>query len=379
MRELDLIRKDINGVDAEIRALFLKRMNLALEVAQTKAQTNDKIFKPDREIEIIEKNAQGIDDELKRKYTALLHSMMRASREYQYSEILRLNPSRFPISAWKEEPKAETVFYQGLPGAYQELAAEALFQNAKRTPVQTWETVFQSVRDGKADAGVVPAENTTAGTVQEVYDLLLAYDLYINHSYTMKINHCLAAIPNTKISDIKTVCSHPHALPQCQTFIDTYGFETEKALNTAIAAKKVKDENNIAFAAICSKEAAAHYGLEILAENINDQTQNETRFISVSKNLTAKPQDNRISIAFHVPNKPGSLSNILNILTDYHLDMTEIHSRPIKDSPWCYVFYVDFIGNLEDHSVKALLYQLHEELPYLKVIGSYQMLSATED
>ena len=156
MRELPAIRQDINDVDEQIRALFLKRMSLALEVAQTKAETDDKIYKPDREAEIIQKRTAGMDEELRLKYTALLQSMIRASREYQYSELLRQKPGRFPFHPAKTALDPKNVYYQGVPGAYQELAARALFPQCEPRNVPTWEQVFQSVRDGIAYIGVVP-------------------------------------------------------------------------------------------------------------------------------------------------------------------------------------------------------------------------------
>ena len=371
MRELSDIRQDINRVDEQIRALFLERMDLALEVAATKVETDDKIYKPDREAEIIEKRAAGMGDELRLKYTALLQSMIRASREYQYSEMLRQRPERFPLRPSGNEITPQTVYYQGVPGAYQELAARALFPQ--------WEQVFQSVRDGVADVGVVPVENTTAGTVSEVYDLLLAYDLSINKSYIKKISHCLAAVPGAALADIERVCSHPHALPQCHAFISEHGLEAIEVANTAIAAQSVQQKGDKHFAAICSREAANRYGLTILAEGINDLKHNETRFIAVSRKLTSLSADNRIEIAFRIPNVAGSLGRVLDVFTHYGIDMTSIYSRPVKDSPWCYVFYVDFTGNMQEHAVRALLYQLHEELPYIKVIGSYLVADATEE
>ncbi|WNX83089.1 prephenate dehydratase [Agathobaculum sp. NTUH-O15-33] len=379
MRDLPEIRADINGVDEQIRELFLKRMSLALEVAETKAETDDKIFKPDREAEILEKRAAGMEEELRLKYVALLQSMIRASREYQYSQTLRRAPSKFPIDAMPQALSPKTVYYQGVPGAYQELAARSLFPETEPQHVPTWEQVFQSVRDGVVDAGVVPVENTTAGTVSEVYDLLLQYDLSINRSTIKKIRHCLAAVPGASLGDVKQVCSHPHALPQCHDFIAEHGLEAIEVANTAIAAQNVAARGDKALAAICSRQAAELYGLSVLAEGINDLKHNETRFIAVSRNLTVQPEDNRIEIAFHIPNVAGSLRGVLDIFADYGVDMTEIHSRPMKDSPWCYVFYIDFTGNLNDHAVRAMLYQLYEELPYIKVIGSYRVAQTTEE
>ncbi|MDO4270754.1 MAG: prephenate dehydratase [Eubacteriales bacterium] len=379
MRELPAIRQDINEVDEQIRELFLKRMSLALEVAQTKAETDDKIYKPEREAEIIKKRATGMSEELRLKYVALLQSMIRASREYQYGETLRRNPAKFPFHPDRAPLEPQTVLYQGVPGAYQELAARALFPACEPQCVPTWEQVFQSVRDGKADVGVVPVENTTAGTVSEVYDLLLDYDLSIGRSYVKKISHCLAAVPGAALSDIERVCSHPHALPQCRAFISEHGLEAIEVANTAIAAQNVRQRGDKSLAAICSREAAERYGLSVLAEGVNDLKHNETRFIAVSRRLTCRPEDNRIEIAFHIPNVPGSLRGVLDLFADYGIDMTEIHSRPLKGSPWCYVFYIDFTGNMDEHAVRSLLYQLHEELPYIKVIGSYHAADATEE
>lgn len=377
MRDLPEIRGDINEVDAQMRELYLKRMALAQEVAKSKEQSGDQIFKPKREDEIIKMRATDMDDELRLKYVSFLKALMRSSREYQYSEFLRRNPNRFPLKPQTEAIAPETVYYQGLPGAYQELAASELFPNASITPVSAFEDVFTAVHDGIADAGVVPVENTTAGTVNEVYDLLAKHHLYINASCTKKIHHCLAAVPGAAIADIKTVCSHPHALPQCRAFIDTHGFAMQEVPNTAVAAKQVAERQDKSYAAICSEEAAKRYGLSVLQSNINDLSHNETRFIGVSPVLTALPTDNRIEIAFHIPNVAGSLYSVLGIFADYGIDMTEIHSRPLKDSPWSYIFYVDFVGNLFEHAIRALLSHLHEELPYLKILGSYRVADAS--
>ena len=379
MRELPAIRQDINAIDEQIRALFLQRMSLALEVAQAKAKTHDKIYKPDREAEILEKRTAGMEEELRLKYAAILQSMIRASREYQYSELLRQDPTRFPFRPAETPFDQKNIYYQGVPGAYQELAARALFPQCEPVNVPTWEQVFCAVRDGVADVGVVPVENTTAGTVSEVYDLLLEYGLYINRSYIRKISHCLAAVPGARLHDIQSVCSHPHALPQCHAFIAEHGLEAIEVANTAIAAQQVQQRADRRFAAICSREAAERYGLVVLAEGINDQKHNETRFIAVSRTLTALPQDNRIEIAFHIPNVAGSLGAVLDTISHYGIDMTSIYSRPLRDSPWCYVFYIDFTGNMREHAVRSLLYQLYEELPYIKVIGSYQVSDTTEE
>lgn len=373
MRELSEIRQDINAVDTQIRELYLQRMSLALEVAQTKVHTDDKILKPERETEIIMNRSCEVPEPLRLKYIALLQNMMRASREYQYFEILRQRPDKFPLCPSSQPLNPQSICYQGVPGAYQELAAQSMFPAGKLMHVETWEQVFQMVHMGQVDAGVVPVENTTAGTVSEVYDLLSKYDLRINRTCIKPIVHCLAAAPCASIESIREVCSHPHALPQCNRFIEAHGYTRIEMANTAMAAQHVAKQALPSLAAICSPQAAEKYGLTILARGINDHGCNETRFIAVSRQLTALPADNRIEIMFHLNNEAGALSTVLSVFADYGVDMTEIHSRPMKDSPWSYVFYIDFTGNLHDPAIRALLYQLHEELPYLKIIGSYDI------
>lgn len=378
MRELSDIRRDINSVDEQLRELFLQRMSLALEVAETKAATGDRILKPEREAEIIEMRSANLDGELRLKYVSLLQSMMRSSREYQYAALLDRFPEKFPLQPETVSFPVHKVFYQGVEGAYAHQAARGMFPNAEHISLPTWEEVFQSVHEGKADMGVVPMENTTAGTVNEVYDLLLKYDLYINCSYVQKISHCLAAVPGATLDSVKCVCSHPHALPQCSGFIKAHDYQERREPNTAVAAKKVAAANDPTLAAICSREAAERNGLVVLAEGVNDMGCNETRFIAVSPRLTALPGDNRLEICFSLKNEAGSLDSVLSLLADYGIDMNEIHSRPIKNSPWRYIFYVDFTGNLLDRSTRAMLYQLHEEIPYIKVLGGYRV-EPTED
>ncbi|MFR5251986.1 MAG: bifunctional chorismate mutase/prephenate dehydratase [Butyricicoccus sp.] len=368
MRELPEIRQDINRVDSAIRELFLLRMSLALEVAKTKAQSDDKIYKPDREAEIVEKRSAGMEEELQLKYVSLLQSMIRASREYQYSEILRQVPEKFPFKPSESLIEPKTVFYQGVPGAYQELAACALFPSCEPQNVPTWEQVFQSVRDGKADIGVVPVENTTAGTVSEVYDLLLDYDLYINRSYIKKISHCLAAVPGTKLEDVKRVCSHPHALPQCHSLFRARsgGHRGGEHRHCAQNVQQRATRASLPSARrrrLCATPRYSRRGHQRHAAQRNTLYRRQ-------QNADLPAEDNRIEIAFHIPNASGTLITVLDTIAHYGIDMTEIHSRPLKDSPWCYVFYVDFTGNMRDHVVQSPLYQPMRSFLY-QVIGSY--------
>ncbi len=370
MRELPEIRQDINRVDSAIRELFLLRMSLALEVAKTKAQSDDKIYKPDREAEIIEA-LRRYGGGAAARYVSLLQSMIRASREYQYSEILRQVPEKFPFKPNESLIEPKTVFYQGFWVRIRELAARALFPRCEPQNVPTWEQVFQSVRDGKADIGVVPVEDTTAGTVSEVYDLLLDYDLYINRSYIKKISHCLAAVPGTKARGcqaclLASACAA--AVPQLHFRARSGGHRGgEHRHRGPERAEKGRQEP------CCYLLAGGGCALRSRYSRRGHQRHAAQRntLYRRQQNADLPAEDNRIEIAFHIPNASGTLITVLDTIAHYGIDMTEIHSRPLKDSPWCYVFYVDFTGNMRDHAVQSLLYQLHEELPYIKVIGSY--------
>lgn len=264
-----------------------------------------------------------------------------------------------------------TVCYQGLPYSYSECAAKSLFEGKKLIYKETFEDVFKDVYDGIADIGVVPIENSTAGYINEVYDLLLIYDLYINYNYIKKVDHCLAGIKDAAFDDIKEVYSHPQALMQCKEYIKEHGFTAKNEINTAVAAKKIFDMNIKSAACICSMEAAENYGLKILCSDINPK-QNYTRFGAISKNLLANENHNRISIVFSVPHEVGALNNVLSLFSYYNVNLSSIYSRPDLKSPWKYLFYLDFEGNMLALEIKTILYQLKSELPFIKVLGSFQ-------
>lgn len=373
MRELASIRKDINSVDSAIRELFLLRMSLAHEVAETKAQSDDKIYKPDREAEIIEQRSAGMEEEVRLKYIALLQSMIRASREYQYSEILRLNPEKFPFHPSSEMLKPKTVFYQGVPGAYQELAA------ARSSP----SAIRSTSRPGRRSS----SRCATAKRMSASFRSKIRPPVRSARSMTCcSTTTCPSTARTSKRSPTasrpfrarpwRTSGASARIPMPCRSAPPSFPRTASPPSRprTRLSPRRTcATKGDVSLAAICSREAAERYGLSILAEGINDMKHNETRFIAVSRTPTCLPEDNRIEIAFHIPNAAGTLITVLDIIAHYGIDMTEIHSRPLKDSPWCYVFYVDFTGNISDHAVRSLLYQLHEELPYIKVLGSYKV------
>lgn len=368
---LNDLREKIDDIDLRIKELFLKRMQVAEAVAEIKSQTGDKILKPEREEELIRNLTSDLDEDHKLSYTSFLRKVTEVSRTFQYRKMLELG-AEFQLDFQEEEPIIETVCYQGLPGSYSEAAVCNLFPDAESCSVGTFEDVFLKICEGAAQAGVVPLTNNTAGGVYEVYDLLLKYDLYINFSNIVKVDHCLAAVSGAVLEDIRQIRSHPQAIAQCGEFLKKHGIASRISSNTAVAAREVAASMDKSAGAICSREAAERYGLNIILEGINHNKENATKFVAVSGRLIAKEHHDRIAVVFACPHRSGSLAGVLGMFGDYGVNLTEIHSRPDGKNPWEYIFYVDFTGNLKDKRIKALLYQLYEELPFVKIVGSYE-------
>ncbi len=272
----------------------------------------------------------------------------------------------------KDKKIVKKVSYQGLPFSYSEITSKTLFNNAALVNKESFEDVFKDVHEGNTDIGVVPIENTKAGYVNEVYDLLLKYNLYINYGYIKKIDHCLAGTPDSKLEDIREVHSHPQALMQCREYLKNNNLKIVNEVNTAVAAKKINDLKDSTIACLCSVEAAKYYGLKILKEKLNPK-ENYTRFGAISKDLLAEKNHNRISILFKVPHEAGALNEVISLFAKNNLSLSSIYSRPDMNSPWKYLFYLDFDGNILDNSILSMLNKLKEELPYLKILGSYKI------
>lgn len=377
-RPLDQTRAEITELDRQIQQLFLRRMMCAEQVAAYKLSTGDAILKPDRERFLLDTLGAQVPENLQQEYRSVLKTVMRVSRKHQYETILSCEPSRLDLPLVARCDPARVV-YQGLPASYQSRAAAAMFPHAAHIDhVPTFEDVFRAVSEGHADTGVVPVENSTVGTIDEACDLLVQYDLHISHSHVDAIDNCLCACPGASLDTVKTVFSIRPALGQCQSFLKAHGLTQKEAPNTAVAAQQVAQANNPTCAAVCSAQAAELYGLTVLAHNINDDKHNCTRFIAVSRGLSAQPDDNRISLVFTLPHCNGSLAAALSVCADHEINLTEIHSRPLPETPWNYRFYVDLEGSLCNPAVRAMIYQLDEELSTVRILGSYRISDSTQ-
>jgi len=265
-----------------------------------------------------------------------------------------------------------SVSFQGEHGAYSEHAAQVFFGESTLTnPCKTLKQVFGTVENGVALFGVVPAENSLEGSINQTYDLLLQSTLNIIGEVKIRISHCLLGLPGTNINNVRVVYSHPQALAQCSAFLETLEAVIEPVYDTAGSAKLIKDKNLHNTAAIASDTAAKLYGLQVLKKGIEDFPENFTRFLVISKDQAARTGTDKTSIVFGTKHTPGSLQNALNELAARRINLTKIESRPIRGTPWEYHFFVDFEGHRNDGACAEALEALETSTTFLKVLGSY--------
>lgn len=270
-----------------------------------------------------------------------------------------------------------SVSFQGEHAAYSEQAAQAYFGESVQTePCNTIKGVFTAVGKGSSLFGVVPAENSLEGSVNQTYDSLLESSLKIYAEVKIKVSHCLLALPGTKLADVRAVYSHPQALAQCSAFLESLHIVAEPTYDTAGSARMLKEKALRDAAAIASKKAAALYGLDILQERIEDFPENFTRFLVIANNEAERTGTDKTSIVFATKHTPGSLQNALSELSTRRINLTKIESRPIRGMPWEYHFFVDFEGHRTDRECVDALEALGRATTSLKILGSYPRATA---
>lgn len=263
------------------------------------------------------------------------------------------------------------IAFQGERGAYSEEAALALFPQAEVLPCTGLREVFEAVASGRADAGVVPVENSQAGSINETYDLLLTHTLHITGEHDLRVRHCLLALPGEDLGDLREVYSHPQALAQCEEFLRAHGLLAMPATDTAGSAKMVAERALRGTGAIAGRQAARIYGLEILREGIETNPNNYTKFLSIAPAPAPRTGIAKTSIVFSTPNVPGALYRALGAFAARTINLTKLESRPRREVPWEYVFYADFEGHEDEPEVAQALRELAEVCTFVRVLGSY--------
>ncbi len=366
------VRDEIDKIDKELLPLFIARMKCSEKVAKIKIEKGIPVLNSQRENEIIEQIRLRAG-EYGTASASIYASIMALSRQLQ-QELMGSEENYFSSlinNSIHQIPKNAKILCQGVQGAYSHKAALSIFPNGDINFCPKFENVFTSIEKGECDFGVIPVENSAAGSVNETYSLIMKYRYYIVSAIKLSVNHCLAVKHGT---DIKTVISHPQALMQCAEYIAKNGFERKEFSNTAAAAEYVSKSDDYTLAAICSKEAAQKYGLEIIKEDIQDDKNNHTRFAVISKNPILTDDADKISLCFSLPHETGSLFTVLQRFSLAGLNLSKIESRPIKGSNFNYDFYLDFQGNIMEKQVAVLLSQLKDELIRFDFLGNYKEL-----
>lgn len=370
------LREKLDQIDEKIVALYEERMEISSLVADYKIETGKKVFDKTREEEKLARvrslthnafNAHGVQE--------LFEQIMSMSRKLQYNKLAQAGTlGRLPfIGVDRLETEQARVVFQGAEGAYSHMAMLRYFgEQVKSFHVDTFRDAMTAIEEGSADFAVLPIENSTAGIVSEIYDLLVEFENYIVGEQIIKIEHCLMGIPGTDISQIRTVYSHPQSLMQSARFLSAHEDWKQISLkNNAFAAARVSREGDKTQAAIAGEQAAKAYGLEILKRGVNQAENNSTRFIIVTNQKIFRKDAGKISICLEVPHESGSLYHMLSHFIYNNLNMTKIESRPIEERNWEYRFFIDFEGNLMDGAVKNALRGLRDEARNMKILGNY--------
>lgn len=379
---MDLIdlRKEIDRIDEQLIPLLAERMGISQKVAQYKVERGLPVLNAQREQEILD-NVGAKCGEQGEAIKTVFAATMDASRALQHKIIGGGKKLRDEIisSLCNEKITAngDCVACQGVEGAYSGLTAAKLFPNSPRKFYRQFEDVFEAVDKGRAKFGIIPVENSTAGSVHESYDLIMKYRFYVVGAYDLKIEHCLCAKPDTEYENISEIYSHPQALSQCNNFIKNFDFTGVNYTNTAAAAKFVSECERNDIAAICSESAAKKYGLKILRRNVQNNNSNRTRFIVISKKLMISDDAEKISLIFTCAHKTGSLYRVLGRFSMAGLSLTKLESRPIEnDEEFNYYFYVDVLGNVREESTIDLICALSDELPEFEFLGNFKEINS---
>ena len=375
--DLTEIRQQIDGIDQELVSLFCQRMNLSAQVADYKKANNLPIFVPARERAILQKVAEMAGPEME-NYTRVLYSMLfELSRSYQSKRNGEMSQLYKSISKAIDEtpklfPQAPIVACQGVEGAYSQIACEKIFKSPFIMYFKNFDGVFNAIEQGMCQYGILPIENSTAGSVTKVYDLMIRHNFSIVRTFRLKVDHNLLANSGASLTDIKTIYSHEQAINQCTDFLRSLpGVNVVAVENTAMASEMVAKSGQKDVAALSSRSCAELYGLNCLASSVQDKGNNRTRFICISKNLEIYPGSDKTSIMMVLPHKPGALYKVLARLYTLGINVTKLESRPIPDREFEFMFYFDLDTSIYSEEYVQLMCELDELCEEFKYLGSY--------
>ena len=381
MSELDQYRAKIDAIDAELSQLFLRRMEVTQKVGEYKLRQGLAVLDPQRERQVLAAKAALADDPAaKADLTDLYRSIMAISRRQQ-RKLMKEGEGEASLARWqraldqrREPVHAPRVAYQGEPGCYSEEAAAGFFGEGVSSRGLPWfDDVFAALAGGEVDYAMLPIENSSTGSIRQVYDLLGQYDFSLVGEWQVKVEHCLAALPGVAMEEIRTVYSHEQGLMQCDKFLSGHrDWRQVPVLDTAGSAKQVAETGDRTGAAICSVRAARLYGLNVLAEAINHNAANVTRFVAVSPKLELRESRDKIAAVFSLPHQTGSLHEILSVFAIQGFNLTKIESRPIPGRDWEYLFFLEFTGDILAPGMDGVLRELSQLSADFRVLGNFK-------
>ncbi len=371
------LRGEIDKIDKELLRLFCARMEVSAQVADYKRERNLPIYVPAREREILQNVAEKAGPEFASDARILYATILELSRGYQAKRNGKETALFREITAAIEQtprlfPRAPMVACQGVEGAYSQLACEKIFQSPMILYFKSFEGVFNAIEKGMCQYGVLPIENSTAGSVNQVYDLMIQHHFSIVRTFRLKVDHNLLVNPGTKLEDVREIYSHQQAISQCAGFLSKLPNVNVVAVeNTAVAAQMVASSGRKDVAALSSRSCAQLYGLENIAPSIQDKGNNRTRFICISKNLEIYPGADRTSIMMILPHKPGALYKVLARFYTLGINMTKLESRPLPDREFEFMFYFDLETSIYSQEFVQLMCELDDFCEEFKYLGSY--------
>ena len=375
--ELEQLRGQIDQIDDKIIALFKERMQVSDKIALVKKEYDMPTLAPGRERAVLARVAEEAGEEFADYTESLFRTIMAASRSYQnirsgkksavyesVKEALENTPQLFPQRAM--------VACQGIEGAYSQIACDSIFKSPSIMYFKSFDNVFKAVESGMCQYGILPIENSTAGSVNTIYDLMLRHNFSIVRSARLKVSHNLLAKYGTKLSDVKEIFSHEQAINPCAACLaGMKGVKVTAVENTAVAAKMVAESGDPGVAALSSRFCAEHYGLQTLQANVQDQDNNYTRFICISKKPEIYPGADRTSFMMIISHKPGSLYNVLSKFYALGINLRKLESRPLPDREFEFMFYFDIESSVYAPEMEKLFLDLESESEEFRYLGTY--------
>ncbi len=376
MKDIKDLRKEIDVIDDEMIPLFERRMNVAKQVAEYKRANGETVLQTGREKEVLSRAVDRLSDKgYSNEAVDFMTAVMDLSKEVQ----LKTNPVAETTRERRAIDECAKVGFQGAEGSYSSKAVSELFPKAKQKKAYfTFRSLFEAIDGGEIDYGVVPLENSSIGSVVEVYDLLGQFNCFIVGEKWIRIEHCLLGAKGASLADVKTVYSKAEALEQSHAFLADGGWNLIPYPNTALAAKMIAEKKDFSVAAVASEAAAEIYGLDVLAKGINSDKGNFTRFIVISKTL-ADTEADKVSVSFTLKNESGALYKVLRFFSRYGINMVKIESRPLKNNPGSYYFVVDLEGNCNSKDMIQALYYVERSTLAFKLLGEYVKSAPAEE